>query len=627
MLELRDLTFSVPSREGDEDDSRIVDQISLKLPRRHFAAIVGPSGCGKSTLLKLIAGVAEPDQGDLFWNGRNLQTEEDLAPSEIGYVPQFSIAYDRLTVEESVRYALKLRVRNPGDVSANVEGILAAVGLDDVADRLVEVLSGGQRRRLAMALELVSNPDVLLCDEVTSGIDPQAEKDMVRLLHEVSQDQGRLVLSVTHSLSHLDLYDSVIVLYRGVLAYHGPPSHLGHYFSVDSAEKIYPQLSRRSAIGWQTSWAKHGEPFQEAILEDADPVIKEGKPEESSKPEVSPETSEQSDSDLSDKEGSEEKPPSNKEDPGKEDVDSSPDEKAKDQPDHDPLREAFQPAGAVVQFFTLLARRWKILLRSPGQLWLQLGLIIGFPVLVVIFAMDGLPQVTNLSLDLADNPVEEIVAEAEFFAQAVQVGSLVSGLVMFQVILLTLMGANNGAREIASERLILEKEKLAGLRVGSYVMSRAVFLTFLVAAQSIWMAIFVNRICDFPGSLGAQITILLLVNGAMTSVCLAISSMMKSSEQASLVSIYFVGFQLPLSGAVLALPTWIASTSQPFIAAFWGWSGYLQTMREDRLYDVVAMISDTNIASFHLAIWVLAFHIILGLCLAVWGCSRSRWQN
>ena len=157
-----------------------------------------------------------------------------------------------------------------------------------------------------------------------------------------------------------------------------------------------------------------------------------------------------------------------------------------------------------------------------------------------------------MGMDL--NMVKQLQESMSFLVQASKIGSLVSGIVMFQVVLLTLMGANNSGREIAAERLVFEKEKLSGLRPLSYVASKAAFLAALVVAQSLWMGLFVHYVCGFPGELGDQLLFLSLANAAMTSVCLAISSMMGSAEQASLVSIYLVGFQLPLSGAVLALP-------------------------------------------------------------------------
>jgi ABC-type multidrug transport system ATPase subunit len=263
VLELREVSLAV----GQQNESRaLLNEVSFKLPRGHFTAIVGPSGCGKSTLLKVIAGLLEPDSGSVHWDGRDLAEEGDLHPSEIGYVPQFNIAYDHLDVWESVETALSLRV---GGLDANeradrTEQILTEVGLNEISDRRVGVLSGGQRRRLALALEMVSSPALLIADEVTSGLDPKAEEEIVTLMHKIATEDRRIVLSVTHSLRHLPLYDSVIVLYQGIVAYHGPAKHLLHYFDVSSPEDVFPRLTRRSARGWHASWQKHRKSYYEA---------------------------------------------------------------------------------------------------------------------------------------------------------------------------------------------------------------------------------------------------------------------------------------------------------------------------------------------------------------------------
>jgi hypothetical protein len=101
---------------------------------------------------------------------------------------------------------------------------------------------------------------------------------------------------------------------------------------------------------------------------------------------------------------------------------------------------------------------------------------------------------------------------------------------------------------------------------------------------------------------------------------------MKSAEQASLVSVYLVGFQLPLSGAVLALPGALAWITRPFIASYWGWSGYVMTLRETRFYEAVLKVTQTHLSAEPLCVWVLACHIALGLLLAYTGCKSARWE-
>lgn len=585
MLELKDATILIGS---GEDARPLLSNVSARYPGTHFGAVIGPSGCGKSTLLKLITGIAHgEEEGAIFWHGRNL-AEEDFSPSEIGYVPQFSIAHEELTVRECVSYAMRLRVRGVGGEALD-EGVLRVldeVGMGEFHDRRVSVLSGGQRRRLSLAMELVSKPTLLLCDEVTSGLDPQSEDEIVRLLHGLSRTRGRVVLSVTHSLRHLDFYDSVTVLYQGIVAYHGPPKFLAHYFRGRDAQDLYSQLEVRSAREWEQSWKKHRHAFS------GDRGVKSPPAEGVSFDSVltSPESDE-------------------------------PEEVI-------PKSEApvLPIPGALSQFLILLSRRLRIFSRTRAQVALQLGLIFGFPLLVAVFAWNGLPTVKNLSMGLGLDVVRQLVEGRDYLIQSSKVGSLVSGIVMFQVVLLTLMGANNSGREIAAERLIFEKEKLAGLRPLSYVASKAAFLGFLVLAQSCWMGLFVHYVCGFPGDFLSQLFFLVLVNAAMTSVCLAVSSLLGSAEQASLVSIYLVGFQLPLSGAVLALPEALGVVVRPFIAAYWSWSGVLQTLKGERYYDTVQMVIQTALSPGSLCVRVLCLHVVVGLFVAWIGCQRRSLE-
>ena len=276
MLELKDFCFTI---EKDGEPINLVDRVNLKVPSGHFMAIVGPSGCGKTTLLNTIAGLNEMSEGYIYWEGRDLEEDGDLEPAELGYVPQFSIAYEELTVDESIEAATKLRVqtRDLDDLDLRIDRVLEETGLAPIADRQVKVLSGGQKRRLGLAMELVTDPKLLLCDEVTSGLDPRSERDIVRRLHALSRNEGRIVISVTHSLAHLELYDSILVLHEGRVAYHGPPAGLTHYFSVEDTEEIYPRLAKQDSNNWRKSWEKHSEIFYRKIDKNRQKLIDNGK--------------------------------------------------------------------------------------------------------------------------------------------------------------------------------------------------------------------------------------------------------------------------------------------------------------------------------------------------------------
>src|SRR5262249_26214458 len=147
-LELRDISLPAgPPAEGQEP-LWLLREISATLPPGHLCAIVGPSGSGKSMLLKVIAGVRPPEEGAVLWEGRNLE-EQDLEPHEIGYVPQFGISFDLLTVRENLDAALRLRVGgiNRAEREERAAEILRRTGLEEIADRRGSMLSGGQKRR------------------------------------------------------------------------------------------------------------------------------------------------------------------------------------------------------------------------------------------------------------------------------------------------------------------------------------------------------------------------------------------------------------------------------------------------------------------------------------------------
>ncbi|HEX8296436.1 MAG TPA: ATP-binding cassette domain-containing protein [Chthoniobacteraceae bacterium] len=618
MLDLKDVSLQLGA---SPDAPFLLHEVDTRFPRQHFAAILGPSGCGKSTLLKMIAGLREPTAGHVLWEERDL-AEEDMDPHEIGYVPQFSIAYELLTVHESIESALRLRIAgfSGEEREERIERVLKEVGLEEIAERRVQVLSGGQKRRLALALEMVSDPHLLLCDEVTSGLDPKAEDEIARLMHQLSRRENRIVLSVTHSLRHLALYDSVAVLYEGNLAYHGPPDFLFHYFNVEKPEELFPRLALRKAEDWHRSWRKHRAAYLGQInaAADSDVVAPEENPAGASAADA-PEDPESRMKSLLQKFKAERQEREGSAAPQAE-ANAWTDTPAEARPEATPI------PSPVTQFLVLLGRRWKLFLRDRGQLALQFALLVGFPILVVIFALDGLPQIKNLNGVVTGNFLQQMQNQFSQEAELMRAGSLVSGLIMFQVVLLALMGSNNGAREIAGERLIFEKEKFAGLRPSAYVASKAAFLGLLVLAQSVWMAVFVNLIVRFPGNLGSQIILLTLVNASLTAVCLGISSFMKTAEQASLVSVYLVGFQLPLSGAVLALPSALSWITRPFIASYWGWSGFVQTLRDTRFYEAVLKVTQTPLSAEPLCVWVLMCHVVLGLLLAYTGCKSSRWE-
>jgi ABC-type multidrug transport system ATPase subunit len=608
VLELKEVSFTI---RKDGEEVPLVDCVSLRVPKGHFMAIVGPSGCGKTTLLKTIAGLNPESGGALFWDTRNLSEDGDFSPSEIGYVPQFSIAYDPLTVDESVEAATRLRVRSPNTeaLDSRIDRVLEETGLTAISDRQVKVLSGGQKRRLGLAMELVSDPKILLCDEVTSGLDPRSEREIVRLLHDLSRKDGRIVLSVTHSLAHLELYDSILVLHEGCLAFHGPPEQLTHYFSVHDTEEVYPRLATQPSKRWQASWQKHSASYQKMLDHNRSRLIASGglqipAPDAPPLP-VTPPAPESPQNPAAAKSAEPPAPPA-----------------------RTPSSDAPEPLhlpGFFSQFATLLSRRWRIFFRDRGQVFLQLAILLCFPILVTLFSDKASGNIRRFSDTRQTDVFVAIQEQQSVRADQAKVGSAVSGIIMFQVVLLSLMGSNNSAREIAGERPIYEKEKFGGLRPSAYLASKVVFLSCLVMMQSLWMAFFVNFFGTFRGDFIEHAGFLLLINASMTFICLAISALMRTAEQASLLSIYLVGFQLPLSGAVLALPEKIEAFTRPFISAYWAWSGSVEAL-QTQVHDAVKSVIDTGLSAQNACIYALAAHIGVALIAAWAGACRPQWD-
>jgi ABC-type multidrug transport system ATPase subunit len=589
MLEARNVCLEVDGPGDSEENAplRLLDDVSFTVPPEHLLAIVGPSGCGKTTLLKVITGILEQTEGGLRWDGRDLKEEEDLHPGDLGYVPQFSVAFDLLTVEESIASAMALRTQlaDTDEFIPALDYILEVTGLTALAERPVKVLSGGQKRRLGLALELVTDPCLLLCDEVTSGLDPKSEAEITKLLRTLSRGHPkRVVVNVTHSLASLSDYDSIMVMYQGRLTYHGPPKALTHYFGVEHPEDVYRRLTERSAQEWADSWNRKRDSYYAQF-------------------DFGPKT------------------------PGKVTVSEERPAPVEDGviPHHE-----FPPIelpSMTSQLFELLRRRWTIFRRDKSQVWLHIAMLLGFPLLVAVFALDGIKPLRSLSTYQDQNIGIELAKRAQHQLEQLNAGSLISGLVMLQVVLVTLMASNNAAREIAAERLILEREKLGGLDPLAYIGSKILFLGAFVLAQSLWMGFFVEMITGgLPGDLVIKLALLVLASAAMTAVCLGISAVSRSPEKATILSIYLVGFQLPLSGAVLTLPDWLERWVQPLIAAFWSWSGSLTSMRSTAFYDAVKQVTATDLIAPTLAGFVLLVHIAIGLSMSLVGVQRSQWE-
>ncbi len=535
------------------DHKVLLRNISLAVPEGSFLSIVGASGCGKSTFIRALAGIQSISAGRILLAGHPVDTLRQQLPLAVGYLPQFGAFHGDLTVVEILDFAVALRLPSTVPKATREQWSEHVIDLA----RIRPLLHQKYATLSGGQMRRIALAEELIGDPAFLLLDELTSGLDAYSEHELMVWLKELAHGMNKTVILVTHAVSNLRLCDSIVFLH--EGRLCYQGSYDGLLESHSTESIEAVFGGYQHASANGEfvGFDE------------------------------------DRSG--ELPPS---------------------PEPHSLNTA-PPPGSLSQLGTLVRRQSVLLGRDRAQLWLHLALLVTFPLLVAIFATKGLPHVQHLNLGIEKNIVQELADNLSYTRESFSTASLVSGLSMFQVILLTLMGANNGAREIAKERDVLEKELRAGLSPWAYVTTKILLLIGLCIAQAFWMTWFVKSVCSFPGALSSQFEILFITTLAMSVTCLAISSISKSPERASLLAIYLVGLQLPLSGAVLALPELVSTLCRPFIAAYWGWSGYLKTLSDSPHYDIVRQSTDTYIADFNYCLMVLGLHVVL--------CSVVAW--
>lgn len=225
----------------------LLDDISLAIPPRKFVALVGGSGAGKSTLMDALNGLRPAQQGQVFYNGQDYYKSFAAFSTQLGYVPQDDIVHRDLTVERALYYAAKLRLPDDfteAQIKQRIDEVLEDVELKYRRKLLVSKLSGGQRKRISIALELLAKPSVFFLDEPTSGLDPGLDRKMMLLLRKLA-DKGHTIVLVTHATNNISVCDYVCFLCQGGrLAYFGPPDEATAFFGQSDFADIYSALEQ-----------------------------------------------------------------------------------------------------------------------------------------------------------------------------------------------------------------------------------------------------------------------------------------------------------------------------------------------------------------------------------------------
>lgn len=233
----------------------LLSDINFSLAKGSLVAVIGPSGCGKSTLIRALTGLQPATSGTVLYDGRDLYAEYEQLRYRIGVVPQDDVLHRQLTVRRALRFSAALRFAEDvprQERHARVEQVLGMLGLQQRANLRIDRLSGGQRKRVSVAMELLTEPSLLCLDEPTSGLDPAMDKSLMSQLRQLS-DRGRTALVVTHNVMHLDLCDRVLVLcYGGLAGFFGPPSEVLGFFGAKDYADVFSRITEEPH-----RWAAH----------------------------------------------------------------------------------------------------------------------------------------------------------------------------------------------------------------------------------------------------------------------------------------------------------------------------------------------------------------------------------
>jgi ABC transport system ATP-binding/permease protein len=518
-IDVRDLTQVVGARSRRKT---ILHPLSLSVEPREFVAIVGGSGAGKSTLMRAISGYTRASGGQVQVDGDDFYRNFDAYRALVGYVPQDDILHQTLQVDRALGYAARLRLAadtDDAEIRQRVDQALGEVEMLAHRAKNVENLSGGQRKRVSIAAELLADPSLFFLDEPTSGLDPGLEKKMMQTLRHLA-DGGRTVMLVTHATENIALCDHVVFMAGGRMVFYGPPAEALRFFGVKSGlfSEIYTRLEGR---------AEASDPLVKSQLADAYAAWRLRHPEEGDAPmldELWEIKYRDSDTYARYVAGRLAGSPSL---PAKS---AAPAERRKRPPRPSALR----------QFGLLTRRYFELTIRDRLNLMI---LLLQAPIIAVM----------NLILLRADVVTGVTAADLVPRIQA-------QSFLFFLGPIGIWFGVINAAREITKEQAIYSRERMSNLALLPYIGSKVAVMSLLVLIQNAALLGVVALKVDFAGLYGVSLTMfpelyisMVLASLAGMALGLIISSLSKTSDQAiSMVplalvpQILFTGLIFPL---------------------------------------------------------------------------------
>ena len=236
----------------------ILSDVNIEINNNEFVAIIGGSGAGKTTLMSSLNGFDRNYFGEVFFNSTPLKENFQQLKGVIGYVPQQDIIYENLTLKSMLMYTAKLRMPgdlDEGEMEARIAEVLQTLDLQQHQNTMIRKLSGGQKKRASIAVELLADPKVFFLDEPTSGLDPGTEKNLMQSLRKLCKEQERTIVMVTHTTQSLDLCDKVIFMGQGGrVCFMGNVDEARDFFRTDDLTEIYNMMARNTGY-WANRYA------------------------------------------------------------------------------------------------------------------------------------------------------------------------------------------------------------------------------------------------------------------------------------------------------------------------------------------------------------------------------------
>ncbi|HEX9369640.1 MAG TPA: ATP-binding cassette domain-containing protein, partial [Roseiflexaceae bacterium] len=517
----------------------ILKDVSLSIAPREFVALVGGSGTGKSTLMNALSGYAQATGGRVFVNGDDYYRNFDAYRTVLGYVPQDDTIHHTLPVERALGYAAQLRLpadTAPAEIAQRITRVLEDVEMAPHRDALVENLSGGQRKRVSIGAELLADPSLFFLDEPTSGLDPGLEKKMMYTLRRLA-DSGRTVVLVTHATANISQCGHVAFMSDGRMVYFGPPAEALQFFNVGSGDfaDIYTKLEGAASeqdpdrwlvvqrdlqaeyAAWQHQWGQGSGVRGQGGPPTPDPRSPTpGAPTLAELWEIKFRASPQYATYVA---GRLAQAPAGPVAGGAEGAAG-----------------ARAPKVSRLRQFGILARRYLDLIVQDRRNLLIL--LLQAPIIGVLLML---------------------VARSDAIVGAKTYASEAKKVIFMLATVAVWFGIINAAREIAKEAPIYRRERLANLRIGSYVLSKIAVLTLLVVVQSALLLLLVGLKVQLPaagvmlpGWLELYLTTL-LTSLAGLAMGLAISATAATPDRAiSIVPLALIP-QILFAGVIFAL--------------------------------------------------------------------------